>query len=234
MAGSNGDVGAQHDEHLLRVPRDFEARDGVRLQRIHDENDRGFDALRDIDDGVSVFGSARVREGHRWYELCRETAACLAKHGFTVITGGGPGLMEAANRGAKEGGGTSVGLNIELPFEQGANPYQDIEPTIHYFFTRKLMFVRYATAFVVFPGGFGTLDELFEALVLIQTHKIRDFPVVLMGTEFWSGLVDWMRERLAGERMISPTDLVLVQAIDDPAEAVAIVRDAAERQGMAA
>src|SRR4029078_5079435 len=126
---------------------------------------------------------------------------------------------EAANRGAKEGGGTSVGLNIELPFEQGANAYQDIELTFHYFFTRKLMFVRYATAFVVFPGGFGTLDELFEALVLIQTHKIRDFPVVLMGTEFWSGRVDWMRERLAGERMISPTDLVLMQAIDDPGEA---------------
>ena len=122
MAGSNGDVGAQHDEHLLRVPRDVEARDGVRLRRIHDEIDRGFDALGDIDDGVSVFGSARVQEGHRWYELCRETAACLAKHGFTVITGGGPGLMEAANRGAADAGGDSVGLNIDLPMEQQRNP----------------------------------------------------------------------------------------------------------------
>jgi uncharacterized protein (TIGR00730 family) len=142
--------------------------------------------------------------------------------------------MEAANRGAKEAGGLSIGLNIELPFEQGPNPYQDIELMFHYFFTRKLMFVRYASAFVVFPGGFGTLDELFEALVLIQTHKIRDFPVVLIGTEFWDGLLDWMRERLAGERMIKATDMDLIQTTDDPVEAVALVRHGAERQGMAA
>jgi uncharacterized protein (TIGR00730 family) len=151
-----------------------------------------------------------------------------------VITGGGPGLMEAANRGAKEGGGQSVGLNIELPFEQDPNPYQDIELMFHYFFTRKLMFVRYATAFVVFPGGFGTLDELFEALVLIQTHKIVDFPVVLMGAGFWDGLLDWMRDKLAVEHMIAPADLDLMRSTDDPAEAVALVQAGAERQGMAA
>jgi uncharacterized protein (TIGR00730 family) len=142
--------------------------------------------------------------------------------------------MEAANRGAKDAGGRSVGLNIELPFEQGPNAYQDIALTFHYFFTRKLMFVRYATAFVVFPGGFGTLDELFEALVLIQTGKIRDFPVVLMGVEFWGGLLDWMRDRLAAENMIAPADLDLIQTTDDPAEAVALVLAGAKRQGMAA
>jgi uncharacterized protein (TIGR00730 family) len=224
------------DEEILGAERSMvktELTEPQRIARISRELERGFDALKGLC-GVSCFGSARVPEFDPRYEQARTTGRLLAQAGFTVITGGGPGLMEAANRGAKEGGGTSVGLNIELPFEQGANAYQDIELTFHYFFTRKLMFVRYATAFVVFPGGFGTLDELFEALVLIQTHKIRDFPVVLMGTEFWSGLVDWMRERLASERMISPTDLVLMQAIDDPAEAVAIVRDAAERQGMAA
>jgi hypothetical protein len=224
------------DEEILGAERSVvktELTEPQRIARISRELERGFDALKGLC-GVSCFGSARVPEFDPRYEQARTTGRLLAQAGFTVITGGGPGLMEAANRGAKEGGGTSVGLNIELPFEQGANRYQDIELTFHYFFTRKLMFVRYATAFVVFPGGFGTLDELFEALVLIQTHKIRDFPVVLMGTEFWSGLVDWMRERLAGERMISPTDLVLMQTIDDPAEAVAIVRDAAERQGMAA
>jgi uncharacterized protein (TIGR00730 family) len=183
---------------------------------------------------VSCFGSARVGEDDPRYALARDTGHRLAKAGFTVITGGGPGLMEAANRGAKEAGGRSVGLNIELPFEQGPNRYQDIALTFHYFFTRKLMFVRYATAFVVFPGGFGTLDELFEALVLIQTGKISDFPVVLMGVEFWDGLLDWMRDRLAAENMIAPGDLDLIQTTDDPAEAVALVLAGAKRQGMAA
>ena len=224
------------DEEILGAERSAvktELTEPQRIERISRELERGFEALSGVC-GVSCFGSARVAETDPRYAQARTTGRLLAQAGFTVITGGGPGLMEAANRGATEAGGVSVGLNIELPFEQAPNPYQDIELTFHYFFTRKLMFVRYASAFVVFPGGFGTLDELFEALVLIQTHKIRDFPVVLIGTEFWSGLIEWMRERLAGERMIKPTDLDLLQTTDEPAEAVALVRDGAERQGMAA
>jgi uncharacterized protein (TIGR00730 family) len=224
------------DEEILGAERPAvasELTERERIERIERELARGFTQLAGIR-GVSCFGSARVAESDPLYAQAVATGRGLARAGFTVITGGGPGLMEAANRGAKEGGGQSVGLNIELPFEQAPNPYQDIELMFHYFFTRKLMFVRYASAFVVFPGGFGTLDELFEALVLIQTHKIRDFPVVLMGTEFWGGLLDWMRERLAAERMIQPTDLDLVQMTDEPADAVALVRAGAERQGMAA
>ena len=224
------------DEEILGAERKAvvsQLTEPERIQRIDRELKRGFTALADVC-GVSCFGSARVAEDDPRYTQARTTGQLLARDGFTVITGGGPGLMEAANRGAQEAGGRSVGLNIELPFEQAPNPYQDIELMFHYFFTRKLMFVRYASAFVVFPGGFGTLDELFEALVLIQTHKIRDFPVVLMGTEFWGGLLDWMRGVLAAERMILPTDLDLMRMTDDPAEAVALVRAGAERQGMAA
>jgi uncharacterized protein (TIGR00730 family) len=174
--GKNGSDGAMHDRRLLRVPVDLEADDERRLDRIHDEIDTAFKALRDVEEGVSIFGSARVEEGHPWYELCRETAACLTHHGFTVITGGGPGLMEAANRGAAEAGGLSVGLNIELPHEQHRNPYVNRSLDFHYFFARKLMFVRYARAFVIMPGGFGTLDELFESLTLIQTKPDRALP----------------------------------------------------------
>jgi uncharacterized protein (TIGR00730 family) len=202
-----------------------------RLARIHDELARGFEALHDITRGVSIFGSARTPPAHPRYELARRVGRTLGEAGFAVITGGGPGIMEAANRGAREADACSVGLNIELPFEQGANPYQDIELQFHFFFTRKVMFVRYATGFVVFPGGFGTLDELFEALVLIQTHKIREFPVVLVDTDWWSGLIDWARERLAGEGMISPGDLDLMRCTDDPDEVVAIIEASAERQG---
>jgi uncharacterized protein (TIGR00730 family) len=202
-----------------------------RLARIHDELARGFEALGHITRGVSVFGSARTPTDHPQYALAREVGRRLGEAGFAVITGGGPGVMEAANRGAHEAGACSVGLNIELPFEQGPNAYQDIALTFHFFFTRKVMFVRYATAFVVFPGGFGTLDELFEALLLIQTRKIRSFPVVLVGTAWWSGLIAWMRERLAGEAMISPGDLDLMRCTDDPDEVVAIVEAGAVRQG---
>jgi uncharacterized protein (TIGR00730 family) len=223
------------DEEILGAERPrvaSELTERERIERIDRELARGFGALAGIA-GVSCFGSARVSEDDPRYAQARTTGAGLARAGFTVITGGGPGLMEAANRGALDAGGRSVGLNIELPFEQAPNPYQDIELMFHYFFTRKLMFVRYACAFVVFPGGFGTLDELFEALVLIQTHKIRDFPIVLVGTGFWDGLLDWMRARLAAEAMIAPADLDLLAATDDPAAAVALVREGAARQGMA-
>jgi uncharacterized protein (TIGR00730 family) len=202
-----------------------------RLARIHDELAQGFDALKDITRGVSIFGSARTPPDHPRYALARETGRALGAAGFAVITGGGPGIMEAANRGAHDASACSVGLNIELPFEQGANPYQDIGLEFHYFFARKVMFVRYATGFVVFPGGFGTLDELFEALLLVQTRKIREFPVVLVGAEWWSGLIAWARERLAAEAMISPGDLELMRCTDDPQEVVAIIEAGAERQG---
>jgi uncharacterized protein (TIGR00730 family) len=202
-----------------------------RLARIHDELARGFDALAHITRGVSIFGSARTPADHPQFALARHVGRALGDAGFAVITGGGPGIMEAANRGARDAGACSVGLNIELPFEQGANAYQDISLTFHFFFTRKVMFVRYATGFVVFPGGFGTLDELFEALLLIQTRKIRSFPVVLVGTAWWSGLIAWMRERLAGEAMISPGDLELMRCTDNPDEVVAIMRAGAQSQG---
>ncbi len=223
-------TGAKRDEHLLRVPCDVEQEDDVRLDRIRAEIDAGFDALRDIDDGVSVFGSARIAPGHRWYELCRETGACLAKHGFTVITGGGPGLMEAANRGAAEAGGLSVGLNIELPHEQHANPYLNRSLNFHYFFARKLMFVRYARAFVIFPGGFGTLDEMFESLTLIQTDRIQHFPTILVDSQHWKPLLDWIDNELEDAGMIGPADKELLLTADTPDEICDHVRRASAMQ----
>jgi len=223
-------AGAKHDEHLLRVPAGVEQEDDVRLDRIRTEIDAGFDALRDVNDGVSVFGSARIGAGHRWYELCRETGACLAKHGFTVITGGGPGLMEAANRGAAEAGGLSVGLNIELPHEQRPNPYLNRSLDFHYFFARKLMFVRYARAFVIFPGGFGTLDEMFESLTLIQTERIQHFPTILVGSEHWRPLLDWIDTALEDQGMIGPHDKELLVTADTPEEVCDHVRRASAAQ----
>ncbi|HEX5929201.1 MAG TPA: TIGR00730 family Rossman fold protein [Solirubrobacterales bacterium] len=226
----DGNEGGKGDEHLLRVPCDAEGQDEARLYRIRAEVDAGFDALRDVEDGVSVFGSARVPEGHRWYELCRETGACLARHGFTVITGGGPGLMEAANRGAAETDGLSVGLNIELPHEQHLNPYVNRSLHFHYFFVRKLMFVRYARAFVIFPGGFGTLDELFEALTLIQTDRIQHFPVILVETEFWRPMLDWIDRSLEDNGLIATADKDLLITADDPSEVCEHVQRASAAQ----
>jgi uncharacterized protein (TIGR00730 family) len=226
---------ATPDEELLGAERPavaVERTEEERLERIHRELENGFEALANIRCGVSFFGSARIAPDHPDYALARATANRLGEAGFAVITGGGPGIMEAANRGAREAGATSVGLNIELPFEQGANAFQDINLRFHYFFTRKVMFVRYASAFVVFPGGFGTLDELFEALLLIQTGKIRHFPVVLMRTEFWAGLVDWLRQRVAADALIAPTDLDLFMTTDDPDAVVGAVERGAARQGL--
>jgi uncharacterized protein (TIGR00730 family) len=228
--GKNGSNGARHDQRLLRVPVDLEVDDERRLQRIHDEIDTAFKALRDVEEGVSIFGSARVEEGNPWYELCRETAACLTHHGFTVITGGGPGLMEAANRGAAEAGGLSVGLNIELPHEQHRNPSLGF----HYFFARKLMFVRYARAFVIMPGGFGTLDELFESLTLIQTNRIKHFPTILVGSAFWEPLLEWVEHGLEQNGLISLGDKELLVLADEPMQICRHVMRASERQRAAA
>jgi uncharacterized protein (TIGR00730 family) len=225
---------ATTDEELLGAQAAAvatEHTEAERLARIHDELARGFDALADITRGASFFGSARTPPDDPAAALATTVARRLGERGFAIITGGGPGIMEAANRGAREAQATSVGLNIELPFEERANAYQDISLRFHYFFTRKVMFVRYATAFVVFPGGFGTLDELFEALLLVQTRKIREFPVVLVGTEWWSGLIGWIRERVAAEAMISPGDLELMRCTDEPDEVIEIVERGARRQG---
>jgi hypothetical protein len=204
------------DQELLRSPVEVEAEDDQRLARIHNEVERGFDALREIEDGVSVFGSARVPEGHRWYELCRETAALLAESGLTVITGGGPGLMEAANRGAAEAGGRSVGLNIELPHEQESNPYANLPLHFHYFFARKMMFVRYARAFVIFPGGFGTLDEMFESLNLIETERVAHFPTILVDSGHWAPLLEWVDDSLEDEGLVSTPDREMLITVDTP------------------
>jgi uncharacterized protein (TIGR00730 family) len=207
-----------------RILESDDGADRLRVRQIADEFTKGFEAVAKIPTpAVSIFGSARVREGHPAYAAARETARLFAQAGFSVITGGGPGAMEAANRGAQEGGGVSVGFNIELPHEQGVNPYCDIALTFRHFYARKVMFVKPAEGFVIFPGGFGTMDELFEALTLIQTGKIADFPVVLFDKEYWAGLVDWIEGRLLVDGMISPEDEDLLFVTDEPAEAVATV-----------
>jgi uncharacterized protein (TIGR00730 family) len=207
--------------------------DAARVERIQGELQMGFDALAHVGPAASFFGSARTERDGREYALARQTARLVGEAGMAVITGGGPGSMEAANRGAREAGALSIGLNIELPFEQHLNPYVDIELEFHYFFTRKIMFVRYASAFVVFPGGFGTLDELFESLTLIQTGKVRYFPVVLVGSSYWEGLVSWMRERPLAEGKISPPDMDLFAVTDDPVEVRDRLMSAAHRQARA-
>jgi uncharacterized protein (TIGR00730 family) len=220
------------DEQLLESPPPqrpeqlFLKSDSWRVLRIMGEFVWGFDNLADVSDGVTIFGSARTPPSDPHYEQAVETARLLAKAGIPVITGGGPGIMEAANRGAQEGGGLSIGCNIELPFEQGSNGYLTRSLNFKFFFVRKTMFVKYATAFIVFPGGYGTLDELFEALTLIQTGKVKHFPVILFGRQYWSGLVDWLKRTVAAENKINPSDLNLFRVTDDPAEAVAIVVEA--------
>src|SRR6266496_1584954 len=209
----------------------LERRDGDDLladaDRIRNEFLEGFRAVERIDrPAVTLFGSARVDEGHPAYEEAREVGRRFAEAGFAVVTGGGPGVMEAANRGAKEGGGLSVGFNIELPHEQHENPYLDIELTFNHFYVRKTMFVKAAEGFVIFPGGFGTLDELFESLTLIQTGKVLHFPVVLLDRDYWQGLLGWLRERPLAEGMVSPEDVELLHLTDSPQEAVARVVDA--------
>nr|WP_245569716.1 TIGR00730 family Rossman fold protein [Gordonia shandongensis] len=204
-------------------------RDSWRVQRIQAEFVSGFDALEDVAEAVTVFGSARVEAGSPEYEQSRELGRLLGEEGFAVITGGGPGAMEAANRGAYEAGARSIGLNIELPFEQHSNPWVTLSMNFRYFFVRKTMFVKYAQAFVCLPGGFGTLDELFEALTLVQTKKVLQFPIVLVGRDFWGPLVAWIRSALEAEGKISAGDVDLLQVVDTPAEAVAAICASARR-----
>jgi uncharacterized protein (TIGR00730 family) len=221
-----GDVRATEDEKLLerRPTPAFLDTDPWRALRILSEFVEGFDAMARVGPAVTIFGSARTTAHSPLYKLARTIGRRLAEAGYAVITGGGPGTMEAANRGCREGGGLSVGCNIELPHEQGTNPYVDLAIEFRYFFARKVMFVKYADAFVILPGGFGTLDELFESLTLIQTHKVRNFPVVLVGSSYWGGLLDWIRGTLLEARAIEEADLHLFQVTDDPDEVVRIVR----------
>jgi uncharacterized protein (TIGR00730 family) len=218
----------------LEDRRLLERRDGdlfAHAARIGEEFLEGFRAVERIDrPAVSIFGSARVHEGHPAYKEARDVGRRFAEAGFAVVTGGGPGVMEAANRGAKEGGGLSVGFNIELPHEQHENPYLDIELTFHHFYARKTMFVKAAEGFVIFPGGFGTLDELFESLTLIQTGKVLHFPVVLFDRGYWQGLLEWLQERPLAGGMISHDDFELLFPTDSPEEAVVRVVDAYERR----
>ena len=210
------------DQHLLdtRGPDQFIHTDPWRVLRIQSEFVEGFGALADLGPAVSVFGSARTKPGSDYYEMAVQVGRKLAEAGVAVITGGGPGSMEAANRGAVQGNGVSVGLGIELPFEQGLNQWVDLGINFRYFFARKTMFVKYAQGFVVLPGGLGTLDELFEAMVLVQTQKVTSFPIVLLGVDFWGPMIVWLKETLVAEGMVSEKDLDLIQLVDDPADAV--------------
>lgn len=222
------------DEELLlwlgHEPDGVRAADADRIRDIAAEFARGFDALAGLGPAVTVFGSARTPREHPAYAMVRETTACLGRAGYAVITGGGPGLMEAANRGARDAGALSVGCNIELPHEQKPNAYLDISLRFRHFFARKVMFVRYASAFVIGPGGFGTLDELFEALTLIQTATIRHFPVILLGGGEWEGLIDWLRTRALADQRIGPEDLEGLRVVTDPSQVCEIVDEAYRRQ----
>ena len=216
------------DQRLLdsRDSGDWASTDPARVLRIQAEFVEGFGALAELGPAISVFGSARTPTDDPEWALAESTARLLVGAGYAVITGGGPGVMAAANRGAWEAGGTSVGLGIELPFEQGMNEWVGIGVKFRYFFARKMMFVKYAQGFVVFPGGFGTIDELFEALTLVQTGKVTTFPIILFGSAYWSGLLEWLRTTMRADGKISPADLDLIHLTDDPAQVVAILRAA--------
>ncbi|MFQ1000408.1 TIGR00730 family Rossman fold protein [Modestobacter sp. SSW1-42] len=229
-----GTVGTTTDQRLLdrRGSSDWVHTDPWRVLRIQAEFVEGFGLLAELPRAVSVFGSARTPRDSEYYEVGVQLGAALADAGYAVITGGGPGAMEAANKGACEAGGMSVGLGIELPFEQELNEWVDVGVLFRYFFVRKTMFVKYAQAFVILPGGFGTLDELFEALTLVQTRKVTRFPVILFGSAYWSGLIDWIRDTMVAQGTVGPSDLDLLHVTDDIDEAVAIIQaaDAARAQ----
>jgi len=206
------------------VVDDFKLDESWRIFKIIGEFVEGVEALHELGPAVSIFGSARTKPEDAYYKIAEQTAALLVKNNFAVITGGGGGIMEAANKGAREAGGKSVGMNIILPFEQHPNPFANIQVEFNYFFIRKVMFVKYATAYIIMPGGMGTLDEMFEAITLIQTRRIRPFPLILVGSDYWSGLIDWIRERLLENHMISPGDMDILQIMDTAEEIVKTVR----------
>ncbi|MEO3859713.1 TIGR00730 family Rossman fold protein [Acrocarpospora sp. B8E8] len=222
-----------HDQRLLdrRGPADWVHMDPWRVLRIQAEFVEGFGALAELPPAVTVFGSARTKPDAPEYEMGVRLGRALAEEGYAVITGGGPGCMEAANRGALEAGGISVGLGIELPHEQRMNEFVDLGVEFRYFFVRKTMFVKYSSGFITLPGGFGTLDELFEALTLVQTRKVTSFPVVLMGTRFWGPMIDWIKGTLLADGKISPPDVDLIRCVDDVAEAVQIIVGADQERG---
>jgi uncharacterized protein (TIGR00730 family) len=203
---------------------DLKLGESWRLFKIMGEFVEGVEGLHDIGPAVSIFGSARTEPDDPQYKIAENLSALFVKNGFGVITGGGGGIMEAANKGAAEAGGTSVGLNIRLPFEQKPNSYATLQMEFNYFFIRKVMFIKYAAAYVVMPGGFGTLDELFEVMTLVQTQRIRPFPIILVGTQYWRGLLDWIHKQLLAQRLISPKDLDIIQLMDDPEDIVSAVR----------
>jgi uncharacterized protein (TIGR00730 family) len=203
---------------------DLKLTESWRLFKIMGEFVEGVEALHDLGPAVSIFGSARIKPENPVYKKTEEIAGLFAKNGFAVITGGGGGVMEAANRGAQNEGGTSVGLNIRLPFEQKPNPYADLKLEFNYFFIRKVMFIKYSMAYLAMPGGFGTMDELFEVVTLIQTHRIKPFPVILVGSDYWGGLMDWIKVRLLEEQRVSLEDLEIIQVLDDPEEIVDAVK----------
>jgi uncharacterized protein (TIGR00730 family) len=215
----------------LQSPELMQSKESWRVFGIMSEFVSATERLANIHPAVSVFGSARIQNDHPYYKLGEEIARLLSDAGFNVISGGGPGIMEAANKGAFYGKSSSVGLNIQLPHEQHNNPYQNISQTFHHFFTRKVMFVKFASAYVVMPGGFGTLDELMEALTLVQTGKTRRMPIILVGSKFWGGMVEWFKSSLLGEEMIGPNDMDLIKVIDEPEEVVAAIFKHYETRG---
>jgi len=203
---------------------DFKTGESWRLFKIMGEFVEGVDNLQEVGPAVSIFGSARTKPDQPEYKKAEKIAALFVKNNFAVITGGGGGVMEAANKGAAKAGGTSIGLNIVLPFEQAPNKYSNLNLEFNYFFIRKVMFIKYAFAYIIMPGGFGTLDELFEAVTLVQTQRIKPFPIILVGSDYWSGLKDWIKSRLSEKKLISPEDFDILQVVDDPEEVVNIVK----------
>jgi uncharacterized protein (TIGR00730 family) len=215
----------------MQSPELMQSKESWRVFGIMSEFVSATERLRDIHPAVSIFGSARTPHDHPYYKLTEEIARLLSDAGFSVISGGGPGIMEAANKGAFYGKSSSVGLNIQLPHEQHNNPYQNISQTFHHFFTRKVMFVKFASAYVVMPGGFGTMDELMEALTLVQTGKTRKMPIILVGSKFWGGMVEWFKSSLLEEQMIAPGDMELIKVIDEPEQVVAAIFKHYETRG---